>query len=120
MTYLFDDVSRILASPIPRRAALRLVLRTVGSGILGAVGANQLLGAPCPANQCFDVLIGGCVTSCRSIGATAAFCNSGTCDFCTSGQIVCGTVPVQRCCGGSGACCLASGACAVSSGGSCH
>ena len=49
MSSLFDDVSRIVASPIPRRQAFRLLSRAVGSAVLASIGlgrASRSLGAP--------------------------------------------------------------------------
>jgi len=41
MSYLIDDVARSLASPKPRREALKLVGRMLAGGLLGAVALRQ-------------------------------------------------------------------------------
>ena len=41
MSYLLDDIARILASPIPRRQALRLLGGILAGGILSTLGVKQ-------------------------------------------------------------------------------
>ena len=41
MNTLFDDLSRIIASPIPRRQALKLVGGAVGSAVVAALGLGR-------------------------------------------------------------------------------
>ena len=41
MSYLLDDIARILASPIPRRQALRLLGGILAGGILSTLDAKQ-------------------------------------------------------------------------------
>ena len=38
---LFDDLARILASPLPRRQALKLFSGALAAGVLGAVGVRR-------------------------------------------------------------------------------
>ncbi len=40
----FDDISRILASPMPRRQALKLIVATIGSAALVSLGSSSVLG----------------------------------------------------------------------------
>jgi len=54
MSALIDDVSRIIASPISRRKAFRLVGGAVGGAVLASLGlgaASRGLGAPAWAQQ---------------------------------------------------------------------
>jgi len=76
MSALIDDVSRIVASPIPRRRALRLVSGVVAGGILTSLGlgrASRTLGAQ--VNTCTDGQV--------QCGATCCYgdemCCGGTC-----------------------------------------
>ncbi len=45
MSYLLDDVARLVASPIPRREALRRFGGALGVGILGTLGVKQASGS---------------------------------------------------------------------------
>jgi hypothetical protein len=113
MDTLFDEVSRILAQPKPRRATLRLV---VGTAVTAAVGAvlpgsalawntvkcgnntcaagqvccNPTLGACCASNACLKDALGQPI--CCPVGKVC-------------GGICCG--PLETCCsfGGASICC---------------
>lgn len=94
MSSWFDDLSRTLASPMPRRKALRSVGALMGGAFLAGV-----LAKPAKAAQ------GGCGSPCN----VQSDCTSGTCTG-TGGTCVCG----------SGLCCCSSGACSsTATGGNC-
>src|SRR5213595_2246164 len=112
MSALFDEISRIVASPISRRAAFRLVSRIVGGAALGYLGLRRAawaLAAPaaqagCPSGQtaCSTTCCGSDQTCCISKdGAKAACCNSG--QTCCGGKCCRG----PKCCDGK--CCKAGG-----------
>jgi hypothetical protein len=92
MSYLIDDVARALATPMPRRKALRFVGSALAAGALGALGlghaAAQTSNTPtkCPKGTTV------CGKSCCSEGQSC-------CD-----NIVCCNQN-QKCCTGSGTCC---------------
>ena len=110
MSALFDDISRIVASPISRRAAFRQVSRAVGGAALGYLGLRRAvwtLAAPaaqvgCPSGQtaCSTICCGSEQTCCISKDGAKAAC-------CTKGQTCCG----GKCCKGTkccdGKCCKA-------------
>ena len=48
MDRLFDDVSRIIASPISRRKALRRVCEAVGGAVLASLGLERITWAQTP------------------------------------------------------------------------
>ena len=59
MSYLIDDVARILAGPTPRRKALKLIGGMLASGLFGSVAFGQsgggclstaAPGSPCPSD----------------------------------------------------------------------
>ncbi len=126
----FDDIARIIASPIERREAIRLVSRVMGGSVLAALGlgGNSLFGqnaSPCPtALQFLCGSLSGthscCVVNsqqcCTDIGAyccpSADKCCHGVC--CAGNQVCCGgpenvprcCEPGQICC--KGRCCTAS------------
>jgi len=87
MSALLDDISRIIASPIPRRQALRLLSGVVGGGVLTYLGrASRGLGVPAGGAQApeFIKCPSGefrCGGTCCKNGLT---CCNGKC--CTSGQ----------------------------------
>jgi hypothetical protein len=118
VSILLDDIARIIASPIPRRRALRLVGGAVGGAVAAAMGqrmswAAQVAGAlnapsrSCPKGQ----------TVCGT-GTCAVCCSSGqTCQGPTSrGQYYCCNKGQSGCngtCCGSGQTCCTSGNTAV-------
>jgi len=99
MGKLFDDLSRIVASPIPRRQALRLI----GSAIVGAAMAPFALadgGTPCksPSTQ-----------NCRQGGGACGPPSQGKC--CEPGFTCCGGTAASACCCGPGTICCGSKCC---------
>jgi hypothetical protein len=111
MSALIDDISRVIASPISRRKAVRLVGGAVGGAVLSSLGlgrASRALGAQasntvsCSGNQ---VLCNG---KCYPKGYTC--CGSRVCgsaDKCCPGGYCCDTA--QTCCGR--ACCARGETC---------
>jgi hypothetical protein len=131
MGALLDDVSRIVASPLPRRRAFKLVGAAFGGALFEALGLGRVSRAwgqaqavSCPKGS---TLCGAqCCNSknqfCCGTGARAVCCSSGdTCcgsttvgfTCCGPGQTCCGNkccAPHQSCCGtGSAAICCSSG-----------
>jgi len=118
MSAIFDDVSRIIASPISRRKALALVGKATGGAVLAALGLGAASWAsPSPAyddkGHEHDDDKPKCGPNQTVCGKTC--CNSGQtcCDgkCCGSGQSCCSGKccdPGQTCCNGkccSGPCC---------------
>ena len=110
---MLDDISRIIASPIPRRQALRLLSGVVGGGVLASLGLGRgsraLAQAHCGPGECT------CGSLCYAppcSGAGAQFTCCGTVLCRNSSQQCCGTyccTKTQTCCGG--VCCGASRSC---------
>ena len=99
MQSVFDDVARILASPLPRRQALKLVGGALAGGVLGALGVNPAA-AQSNATKC-KIGTFACGTGCCSSN-TQTCCTTGTSPFCVSkGKICCGSTSCsnnQTCC----------------------
>src|SRR2546423_1140499 len=95
MSFLFDDIARTLAAPMPRRKALTLI----GGIILGAFTAQMAVAAcsGCTASQCCNG------STCASTCGALNYCNAGNCANCTGSKVICGSVPNQSCC--SANCC---------------
>ena len=131
MGALIDDISRIIASPISRRQAFRLV----GGAVLASLGvgrASRGLGAPvkCPEGQVvcdttcchtYELCCGGTCYG-ATVNATYDCCGIALClksnqkcctnHCCTKSQTCCGTsccAAGTACCGGK--CCAAGAAC---------
>ena len=102
MSTLFDDVSRIIAGPVSRRQALRLVGRTVGGGVLASLGlASGFRAFGAPAGVACSK--GHCPSGdfCCGTGASAICCPTGyTC---------CGPPGSPFCCAPGCTCCLIEG-----------
>lgn len=81
MDHLFDEIARILASPMPRRQAFRLLGGALVGGIVGALGIKQAAaqGASCGNGTC----------------ASGQKCCPGRAGVCTA---FCADVQ-ERCCG---------------------
>jgi hypothetical protein len=110
MSFLIDDVARVVANPMPRRKALRLFGRTLGGAFLASLGMRRadavLMQTTCsptpPASTC----------KCGTSGRT-----------CTNGQVLCGSsancmcCPAGKCCGTNGqpVCCTSNQCCSKSS-----
>jgi len=107
MSALLDDISRIIASPIPRRQALRLLSGVVGGGVLTYLGrASRGLGVPAGGAQApeFIKCPSGefrCGTTCCKNGLA---CCNGKC--CARGQTCCNGTCCARgmCCNGTSCC----------------
>lgn len=130
MSYLLDDLARILASPIPRRQALRLIGATLTGGILAVLGIrpataqqakNNCGTTNCPQDQiCCNTppFKAFCVTQGRtccgrtSCTADQTCCRTASTPFCaTKGRVCCGNRVCDDhdiCCGGV---CCESGRC---------
>src|SRR5450755_3331039 len=106
MHSLLDDVARILASPLPRRRALKLVSGALAGGILAALdlrpAAAQNDAKPkCPPRTT------KCGTGSLCCSSTQTCCTTSATPFCaTQGKTCCGKTSCssgQTCC--KGVCC---------------
>jgi len=92
MSYRIDDIARILATPMPRRQAFRLLTGTLAGGVLGSLGIRSAFGQATPN-----------ATACRpACPPLQTCCTTGTRPFCASrGQSCCGNYSYgfgQKCC----------------------
>ncbi len=103
MDSFFDATARILASPMPRRQAFRLIGSALAATVLGVLGQKSAAAAKPPS----------CVSpqySCGNGVANSICCNPGTCCAKHGNDAAC-CLPGQCTCG--------NGTCASSSGGRC-
>jgi len=94
MSSLFDNVSRIVASPVSRRQTFRLVGEALGGAALAALGlgsASRLLAANCGKQTCTG---------------SQTCCNNAIC--CNNTQVCCGLVGT-KCCNPGTICCPKGG-----------
>jgi hypothetical protein len=104
MNSLLDDVSRIIASPAPRRQALRLiggaVFASLGLGKSSFAWALQpvspAFAGPCPTARQI------CGTACCNPGQVC--CSGSNGEFCCNGSC-CGNAGHQKCCTSGQQCC---------------
>jgi hypothetical protein len=97
MRYLVDDLARTLATPMPRRRALRLAAQMLAGGVLATLGIRRASAANCTGTG---------QSNCTCVGGgQSATCNSS-----------------QTCCMGSNgaSCCNSTQHCCVSGGGNVH
>src|ERR1700674_901105 len=119
MSYLIDDLARVLASPTPRRGALRLIGGALAAGLFGALGleraaAQVIVCTPtCPTNRkccqgCGSGVPNHCVPQnqqcpANPCGANRRCCGTGAAATCApQGNQCCGNKSCnenQRCCG---------------------
>ncbi len=92
MNNLLDDVSPIVASPIPRRQAFKLLGGALGGAVLAALGLGS-------ATRLF-------ADNCTPLGATCCP-SSGNCQKCcsTGSQTCCSGSAGNGCCDKNQACC---------------
>ena len=86
MDKLFDDISRILASPVPRRKALRLFAGGVASALVAALGPMR----------------GDALDNCGSGQTPCGTTPSGSQRCCTPSQFCCNNA---ACCSRNVVCC---------------
>jgi hypothetical protein len=128
--FLFDDLARIMASPLPRRQAFKLLGGALATAFLGSLGMRPAAGAAvtcpkgeskcgtgglcCPTGLCCDSPGEGCKPFCLTKGETCCgmkactssqtCCKTGRQPFCaTKGYTCCGNTscsPGQPCCPG--------------------
>jgi len=101
MSAVMDDIARIIARPIPRRQALRLVGGVVGGTIAAALGKAKGLGS-------WAAQVGGAsVATSPKCGRGQFACGTGSrAVCCSSGTTCCGNTTVGfTCCGSSQGCC---------------
>jgi len=104
MNTLFDDIARIIASPVSRRQAVRLVSGAIGGAVLTSLGlarpfqAGAAAAVTCPtgSSPCTNGTKSACCVNdaqkcCNDVGAycctSSQTCCRGKC--CTSGAICC-------------------------------
>lgn len=124
MSALLDDVSRIIASSMPRRQAFRLIGTALGGALaasLGLGGGSRGWSAPAGGQQEGATACGPgtfacghkcCTTgkqTCCGSGSTAVCCNSGTtCCSSAAGSLCCSS-GTKCCTGASGIKCCSTG-----------
>jgi hypothetical protein len=118
MSRRFDDLSRAMAGPLPRRGALKVLGATLAAAV-GAVFVRPIRGAAaCPAGQvqcgggccsgtcsyftatsgcCCEAGLTPCGTSCCKAGVACIDRARGRCG-CPAGYTRCGTGDSLRCC----------------------
>ena len=112
MDQLFDNIARILATPMSRRKAVGLVGSALAAAMVAALGVEPVYteGQVPPIGECNPQQEKGGSKTCRDNGGPSC-CPPGTCcantgkaraQCCTKGQCVC-----------------ANGRCAASNGGNC-
>jgi hypothetical protein len=90
MSMLFDDVSRIIASPVSRRKALRLVGEAVGGAVLASLGLGMAFGDENDDHK-IKCRKGQKVCEKRCCNAHETCCDGKCCDndeFCCDGRCV--------------------------------
>jgi len=87
---LFDEIARVLASPMPRRQALGHII----GGLFGAAAIAAWPGRAHAADSCKKD--GDC-------GTGMFCCNKKVC--CSSGELCCGPGANSICCPAGGSCC---------------
>ncbi len=104
MAQWFDDLSRMLASPMPRRRALLIIAGTVVSTALASLRPARAQVPTCgsvdcpPGQSCCNSTFGLCCPdtgTCCSFGTAAAFCCTAAGQACCAG-FCCPTQ--QQCC----------------------
>ena len=98
MDHFFDETARILATPMPRRKAFRLIAGALTAAVVAAIGSRPV-SAQCPPGQ----------TVCGK-GKNAICCPPNTC---------CADNGSRAICCGRGQCFCNNGTCAASTGGKC-
>jgi hypothetical protein len=95
MSYLTDDVARILASPMPRRKAFRLLGGILAGGFLGSIGVKPAHADP-GGQQCGFFGFERCNSSQKC-------CRTGIIPFCVASADTCcgfsGCSSNNSCCG---------------------
>lgn len=90
MQYLLDDIARVLAAPIPRRTALRLLSSTIAGGVLTSLGIRS---AQAQSPDVFGNNNGNNSQKCgnSTCSHNQSCCTSGSQPFCISqGKTCCG------------------------------
>src|SRR5579864_8672041 len=103
MSYLIDDVARIVATPMPRRQALSLLMRSViGASAFAALARRTLA----QQTDCGSNDPTGCCKCCKN-----GNCSSGQkCCVSQGANSICCTVSTGYCCcPGTGTCSLSTG-----------
>jgi hypothetical protein len=104
MNDFFDNVSRILATPMPRRKALRLFGGALAAAVVAVAGIQPLSAAKCA----------------KTAAAGSKDCGTGSSAQCCPPNTCCASngKTVSACCGKK-SCTCTNGTCAASSGGHC-
>jgi hypothetical protein len=91
---LFDEVARILASPMPRRRALGRIVGGLAAAALTTIVGPRVGRAQGAPNMCQKD---------SDCGSGSYCCNKRIC--CTTGQVCCGSGSTSICCPPGGSCC---------------
>src|SRR6266508_211383 len=106
MDKLFDEISRIVASPIPRRRVMRLVFGGVASALVIAFGTGRVEADNCnPACPTGQTCCNGVCCQAGQVCCNKVCCTAG--QTCCGNQVCCGTVCCngQKCCAAGDVCC---------------
>jgi hypothetical protein len=97
----FDDIARVMASPMPRRQALRRIAGLCAGAALVAVvspGRAQAQSKSCKSNKDCSTGYFCCNSICWPNGSN--ICGSGASSICCpAGQVCCGVGSDAVCCG---------------------
>ena len=101
MDYFFDETARILATPIPRRKAFRLIASALAAAVVAAFSVQPASAVTCT-------------------GGTPQTCGRGMGQICCAATQCCAAAGAAKaaCCN-KGQCTCSNGTCAASSGGAC-
>ena len=110
MDQLFDDLARILATPMSRRKAVGLAGGALAAAVAAALGVSPAAAQVPSTGECNPQQSGSGSKTCKANGGTAC-CPPGTCCANT------GKARAQCCL--KGQCVCANGSCAASNGGKC-
>ena len=105
MSFLIDEVARIVASPMPRRKALKLLGGALSGAVLASLSGRQAKAQASCSSNCGP--LAGTRCNANSPCEPCANCCCGPSNTCVTG-IPCGGhgclqgVPTAICCGGTG------------------
>src|ERR1044071_1540464 len=113
MDRIFDEMARVLASPMPRRKAFRFIGGGGSAAVVGAVTVGS--GSAAGVGGAFSVQ-----PASAACGTGQSTCGKGGNQTCCNANQCCATngAAGARCCN-QGQCYCSNGTCAASSGGSC-
>ena len=104
MDVLLDNLARVLATPMPRRKAFRLLGGAIASALFAASGAARVAAAQCTTANC---------------PAPSKCCGSGNNSICCASTTCCANKGSVTTCCAKGRCVCTNGTCANSTSGQC-